>query len=307
MPRLQLGTAFGIGIFVHWSFLLLPALIFWLSYHDGDLGLAVFRVLQLLAVFGCVVLHELGHALMARHFDIGTRDITIYPIGGIARLERMSEKPWEEFFIAVAGPAVNVVIAALLVLVVLPIVLLAGADLVTETIWGEFLLELLLANLVLVAFNLIPAFPMDGGRVLRSLLATCVDYLRATEVAVAVSGVLAALMIAAGVGLPLLAVRMGVASNVLQGPWTLGLLGLFVLFLGQQELYGVRRRLAARAQTVAEVEPEILDVLPYQAEASPEPPEQDPSFTGLAWDVHRRAWVIWQNGRVVSTYGARPE
>src|SRR5262245_34997323 len=107
----KLGTAFGIGLYVHWSFLLAPALVLMNNWAHG-LEAAALAVGVVLAVFGCVLLHELGHALMARRFGIGTRDITLYPIGGVARLERMSDSPLEELAIAVAGPAVNVAIAA---------------------------------------------------------------------------------------------------------------------------------------------------------------------------------------------------
>src|SRR5262245_18366280 len=111
----KLGTAFGIGLYVHWSFLLLPAYVVFNAW-GASAGQLLFLLGLVLAVFGCVLLHELGHALMARQFGIGTRDITLYPIGGVARLERMSEKPWEEVCIALAGPAVNAVLAVLLLL-----------------------------------------------------------------------------------------------------------------------------------------------------------------------------------------------
>src|SRR5439155_15003269 len=109
----RIGTAFGIGIYLHPTFVILPALAFIEGWSEAGSGQAVVRFLVLLAVCGCIVLHELGHALMARHFGIATRDITLYPIGGAARLERMSTRPVEELLIAFAGPAVNVAIVCL--------------------------------------------------------------------------------------------------------------------------------------------------------------------------------------------------
>src|SRR5258707_60827 len=110
----KLGTAFGIGIYVHWTFLLLVGYVLYHFWGIGGSQMALYGLEFLFALIGCVVLHELGHALMARKYGIATRSITIYVIGGIARLERMSERPWEEICIALAGPAVNVVIALLL-------------------------------------------------------------------------------------------------------------------------------------------------------------------------------------------------
>src|SRR5438093_3762460 len=107
----KIGTMFGIGIYVHATFLLLPAFVFLANL--GQIDFALYTVMMIPAVFGCVVLHELGHALTARRYGIETRDITLYPIGGVARLEKLPEEPVEEFWIAIAGPAVNVVIALL--------------------------------------------------------------------------------------------------------------------------------------------------------------------------------------------------
>src|SRR5262249_28708322 len=192
VPSWRIGRAFGIDLYIHWTFWLLPA---WLALsgvlgtgRDLALGLAV-----LAAVFGCVLLHELGHALTARHFGIGTRDITLYPIGGVARLEGMSERPAHELWIALAGPAVNLAIAVLLTSA-LCIVTLFDPTLVTGSLAGLFLLRLLGVNVTLVLFNLLPAFPMDGGRVLRALLAMGLGHLRATRAAAAVGAVMAVLM-----------------------------------------------------------------------------------------------------------------
>src|SRR4051794_19588752 len=113
MPSWKVGKAFGIDVYIHWTFWLLPLWVALLSAGGGGFELAL-NLCVLAAVFGCVVLHELGHALTARHFGIRTRDISLYPIGGVASLENMSERPLHEFCIAIAGPLVNVVIAALL-------------------------------------------------------------------------------------------------------------------------------------------------------------------------------------------------
>lgn len=179
----KLGRFAGIDVFVHATFLLIIGWVgysHWLMHRDW---IEVFKGIGfILALFGCVVLHEYGHALTARKFGIKTRDITLYPIGGVARLERMPDRPIEELWVALMGPAVNVVIAA----IVFAVLFLTGGlvpltDLTVAS--GSFLERLLVVNVILVLFNLLPAFPMDGGRVLRALLAMRMEYVRATQIA----------------------------------------------------------------------------------------------------------------------------
>jgi Zn-dependent protease/CBS domain-containing protein len=179
----NVGSYAGIAVRVHATFVLLLA---WVggSHLLGGRGVtgAAAAVGFITALFACVVLHEFGHALMARRFGIRTRDITLYPIGGVARLEKMPDDPRQELWVALAGPAVNVVIAAALFIwlqatqAMLPMTELTVAK-------GPFLERLMGVNVALVAFNMIPAFPMDGGRVVRALLAMRMEYTRATQIA----------------------------------------------------------------------------------------------------------------------------
>lgn len=192
----KLGRVAGIDVFLHPTFLLLLLLP----------GVAE-RLPLVLATFGCVLLHELGHALAARRFGIGTADITLYPIGGVARLTRMPRAPGVELLIALAGPAVNLAIA-----VALAPLALAG---------GGFAMDLLAINLVLTLFNLIPAFPMDGGRVLRALLGGWIGRARATSFAAAVGRTLA--------------VGFGVYSLLSLAPFQVALAVFIYLVAGAEE------------------------------------------------------------------------
>jgi len=168
---------------VHATFLLLILFILFENWQRGkSLATALAGVVFILAIFGCIVLHELGHALTARHYGIRTRDITLLPIGGLARLERMPDVPIQELWVALAGPAVNAVIAG--GLFAFDYLVGIHPDLAAIR-WtgGSFLNKLMGVNFWLVAFNLIPAFPMDGGRVLRAILASRLEYTRATVIA----------------------------------------------------------------------------------------------------------------------------
>lgn len=182
---LKLGRFAGVEVFVHWTFLILLAWIFVTQLGAGeDVRAALWGVGFVLALFSCVVLHEFGHALAARRYGIQTRDITLLPIGGVARLERMPENPRHELWVALAGPLVNVGIAGVL----FAMRTIAGgapqeAELAATLMRGDFVTRLMTLNLFLAVFNLLPAFPMDGGRVLRALLAVRLGRRRATQIA----------------------------------------------------------------------------------------------------------------------------
>jgi Zn-dependent protease len=169
----KLGRVAGIDVYLHPTFLLILA-------YAGAVHGGLPAVLLVTAAFGCVLLHEFGHALMARKFGVETEDITLYPIGGVARLRRMPKSPGAELAIALAGPAVNVAIASVLG-VAWALDLFGGPWDVTTA--GYFAMNLLVVNVMLAAFNLIPAFPMDGGRVLRALLSSWLGRARATLIA----------------------------------------------------------------------------------------------------------------------------
>jgi Zn-dependent protease len=183
----RIATVAGIPVRIHATFGLLPLWIFW---DDLQRGASVLHAAEgvglVLTLFFCVVLHEYGHALTARRFGVRTRDITLLPIGGVARLERIPERPAQEVAVALAGPAVTLLIALMLGGILSATGVLARLGSNPAAIQGHFLASLFVFNVGLLLFNLLPAFPMDGGRVLRALLAMRFEYIRATQVAATV-------------------------------------------------------------------------------------------------------------------------
>jgi len=281
---IKLGKLFGIDTYIHGTFWLLPLFVLMNSMGAG-LGVIAFELLFICALFGCVALHEVGHALAAAAYGIRTRDITLYPIGGVATLEGMPEKPLREVAVALAGPAVNVVIAVGILLGVV-----AGAMAMpwasAPDVVEEFVGRLFLANVALCVFNLLPCFPMDGGRVLRAALSTRMTRLRATEIAVKVGTVVAALMLVAGILIP----------NYMMIP-----LAIVVWMMGQAELGGMRF-MAARMEFERRAR-EMFGGSPAPAAPGPVPLPANAAadlaarrFSGLAWDTDRRVWVQWLNG-----------
>lgn len=189
----ELGKPFGIRVSVHWTFLLIIAWVVFIDLQQGlNLSQIAYSVLFVLSIFVCVVLHELSHSLMARRYGINTRGITLLPIGGVADLEKMPEDPRQELAVSLAGPLMNVAIA----LVLWIFLSVAGAMKLEpgnfqEITHSNFFMILMFANIMLAVFNLVPAFPMDGGRVFRSLLALKMSRDDATYVAMNIGKVFA--------------------------------------------------------------------------------------------------------------------
>ncbi len=183
----------GINVYVHWTFILLMVWIGLGNLIDGGRDVALRDLGLIIMIFSFIVLHEMGHALTARRFGIQTRDITLLPIGGVARLERMPEDPREEFLVAIAGPAVNFVIATFAAAIV---VLFRGWDELSriELFGADVLMTAFYINLGMGTFNLLPAFPMDGGRILRAFLVPRMGYVAATEMAASVGQFLAIML-----------------------------------------------------------------------------------------------------------------
>ncbi|TIO09535.1 site-2 protease family protein [Mesorhizobium sp.] len=233
---LNLGTIAGTTVRVHFTFLLLLVWIWLTHYQIGGAPAAWEGVAFIIAVFACVVLHEFGHIAAARYFGISTPDITLLPIGGVARLERMPEEPGQEFVIAVAGPLVNVAIAAL-------IFALLGGSVGVEQMAGiedprtNFLARLAGVNVFLVLFNMIPAFPMDGGRILRAALAARLSWSRATQIAATI-----------GQGLAFVFGFLGLFYNPL-----LIFIGIFVYLAAAAEAQNAQIREVATSVLVGDV------------------------------------------------------
>ncbi|MBK6933216.1 MAG: site-2 protease family protein [Saprospirales bacterium] len=248
---LRLFTWFGIPVHLHWSFGLIFFYALWIGYANNLDALGTLWLLGFfLALFGCVLLHEYGHALTARRYGVHTQDIILTPIGGIARLERMPEKPVQEFLVAIAGPLVNVGLAILLYFLgkilfqgdrwtLFSWILEQNLTLGSESETGEVIEEsgipttgllfylpiLVVTNIGLVVFNLIPAFPMDGGRIFRALLAMRMGRVRATQIASWLGQGIAVLFIVLGLW---------------QGAFTLALIGFFVFTTARAENNMVR-------------------------------------------------------------------
>jgi Zn-dependent protease len=247
---LKIARLFNIPVFVHWSFLL----VFFLPFlsvltENGSISSVSatefgISALYVIALFTCVVLHELGHALSARRYGVETRDIIILPIGGVARLERLPEKPLQEFVVAVMGPMVNVGIVLILALV---LSLFGFRTYFSDFLGGDsrefitsdtvrFIFLLMISNFWLVGFNMVPAFPMDGGRVLRALLSLRLGRVRATFIAALLGQILSVGFIAYGLW---------------EGQYVLAMVGFFIFTSARNEYKFVKSDEMLKRSTIS--------------------------------------------------------
>lgn len=191
----HIGTFYGIPVRIHWTFGVLFLFILYSIFTTKDLKLwqGVAYVMVFLSTFLCVILHEYGHALTGKRFGVKTQDIIMSPLGGLARMSSMAEKPMHEFFITIAGPAVNLAIGIFIGLTLYFITGKWSMDILTYDFEKpeEFVRMLMPINFYLFLFNLIPAFPMDGGRILRSLLSVKLGKVKATKIASTIGRILA--------------------------------------------------------------------------------------------------------------------
>lgn len=241
----KMATILGVPVQIHWSFSLL---FFWVYYEGLKNNLLWGEILSftllILALFACVVVHEFGHAIAARRYGVSTKDITLSPIGGAARLSKLPEKPIQEFVVALAGPLMNLLIAGAIAITFLTFSIsfmpvLGSSPMRAFSNSSNFFQLLLLLNLFLALFNLIPAFPLDGGRMLRSVLAIKLGRLKATRIASLIGRLVAILLL-------LLAIS--------QGDVLFGFVSVFVFFMAAHEYYMVRMDHVLTNQTIRDLE-----------------------------------------------------
>jgi Zn-dependent protease/predicted transcriptional regulator len=234
---LQLGKVFNIKVQVHWTFILIILWIIYINLKSGaNFVQIIWAIAFILCLFICVILHELGHALAAKKYNIKTKDITLLPIGGVARLESMPENPRQELVVAFAGPFVNIMI----ILVLMPFVWYQqppDMEKLAFTDQNNFLFKLMIVNLWLAVFNLIPAFPMDGGRVLRALLSFLMPRIKATNIAALIGQALSIGFVVAG---------------LMFNPFLI-FIGFFIFIGAQSEAEMTRAKFAIHGFTVSDI------------------------------------------------------
>jgi Zn-dependent protease len=284
---LTIGTLFGSELRLHWSWLALPGLAAAYSFAVFLWREATFQVLLLLAAYISVLAHEGVELLAARRFGMGTRDVTLYPFWGVARLTRLSDRPWQEIYIAATGPVFLALVAAAIGGG------LAAADLsvrefpsgIPEPTPASFVVHLFWASVLLAILHALPVLPLDVGRMFRAALALTISRLRATEVSAALSTLGATvLMIAAIIWF----------HSPLMGATAI------LLYLGAQEDLGTTRYFAAIRHDPGEAGPAPAVLVPMDQIVTPDCRPSEPRFTGFTWNSRARLWIEWRDGQPVS-------
>jgi Zn-dependent protease len=284
---LKIGRVAGIDIFLHWTMWLFPIFILVRGFVLYSTDETLMQSLLVLGVYGCLFLHEVGHIYAARLLGLALRDITLCPIGGHDRLAELSERPWKEIYFALAGPLVHGLMTGMIAVVFLA----ADRSLVPRLESPEPFLEtyfnrLFWLNAMLAILQIIPAFPMDGGRLFRGALALSAGRLRATEVAALFGSFVALTFVVCGI------IWMSVV-------WWLIAVGIIVHISSQQELLSVRFFTYLQDPTTQFLDRGPIHV-PIEQVLHDEGKPQETDFTGVTWNPKNRLWIVWQNGTPVS-------
>jgi Zn-dependent protease len=286
---ISIGTLLGSDLRLHWSWPVVPAGVGAWLLAAAPWREASIHVLLLLAVYLCVLAHEAGQLLAARRFGLGTRDVTLYPLWGVARLTRLSDRPWQEIYIAASGPVLFAIIAAMIG----ALLAFDGTSVgfrweISEPFTESFLVYLFWANVGLAAFHLLPVLPLDGGRALRAALAMNISRLRATEVVAGLSTL--------GTGCLLI-----VAFTWLRFPFA-GIVAILIYLAAQDDLDTTRY--FASLSDPPEDRPHSpltpATFIPIDELLTPDCRPDEAGFTGFTWNARARLWIEWRDGRPVS-------
>jgi Zn-dependent protease len=272
---IKLFKLFGIEIKIHVTFLLLPAffgVFYWLNF---GLLTSVRAIVLIFFIFICVIAHEICHSLMAKRYKINVKDITLLPIGGIASMQAIPENPKQEFTISIAGPAFNLIFAAI---IFYPIYLIIGMDILRPGLesWAQTLAYMLWINPILALFNLLPAFPMDGGRILRSILAQKMEYGQATKIAVSLGHTFSLIFGFLGI----------LGTNIV-----LILIAIFIYMAASQEGFQVDLRLTLKQFKVKDILPESFVTIEPNTPAS--------KILELIFRTHQEDFPVVENSKLV--------
>jgi Zn-dependent protease len=287
---LKIGSWWGIDIFLHWTMWLLPFFILCrgLVLYSAEPDETALQTTLVFGVYLCLLVNELAHLAVARWLALGVRDLTLYPIGGIMRLSVIGERPWKEPWVAAAGPLTHLLIAGAIAVAFLAAGLALAPRLNASQPYVEtFFNRLFWLNVLLAILQIIPAFPMDGGRIFRGALALSVPRLRATETAALLSSFVALLMLVPG---------MVWLSSV----WWLIPLGIIVHVGGQQELLSVRYYAGLQQPLPGAPPTAPIIMAPIDQLLDDDVRPSEPDFTGLIWNPKNRLWIVWRNGEPVS-------